>query len=143
MLVFVAKDPVWDGAVINIVATALAIDERPDLSKSAMVGVCVAVSVGVEIIVVNVLCSADLMSDVLVGMLIDALAGVIISIVFSSGVDVFGEVYLNIFALVMTTLDFVTIAPSKFSCWAAFCCWFIAVLNCLRVLQAWMPSRHV
>ena len=28
-------------------------------------------------------------------------------------------------------------------CWAAFSCWSIALLDCARALQAWMPSYHV
>ena len=31
----------------------------------------------------------------------------------------------------------------QFSCWAAFGCWPLILLDCAHVLQAWMPSYHV
>ena len=130
------KDPGWDRAVVNILAAVFVTDDRVDLSMPVMVVVRVAISVGLEIAMVVVLpvsYSVELMSNVLVG----------VSAGITMGVDALNDLNLNIVAAVITSWDFVAIARSKFNCWAAFRCFFMAVLNCARVLHASMPSSHV
>ena len=82
----------------------------------------------------------DVLSGVAVGVLMDALAGV------PTGIDiaVLADVnVINVFTGVML-VEFAMSATSKgFGCWTAFDCRRTAVLNCARVLQAWIPSYHV
>ncbi len=92
--------------------------------------------------------SVDVLSDVVVDVLIDALsvlAGVIIDVVFGIGVEVLTGVNVNVCAAAMTALvEFpMSTTSEEFCCWAVFDWWPLAVLNCDRVLQAWMPSYHV
>ncbi len=93
--------------------------------------------------------TADVLSGVMVEVFIDELAGVLagvmIGVVLGIGVEVLADVNVNVCAAVMTALvEFpMPTTLEEFSCWAAFDCWPLAVLNCDRVLQAWMPSYHV
>ena len=67
--------------------------------------------------------AVDVLPDELVDVLIDALAGVIIGIATGIGVGI--------------------LAGAKINVLAALSCWPMAVLDCTRALQAWMPSYHV
>ena len=78
----------------------------------------------------------DVLSGVAVGVLIDALAAIDIAVLADVNV-------INVFTGVML-VEFAMSATSKgFGCWTAFDCRRTAVLNCARVLQAWIPSYHV
>ena len=89
--------------------------------------------------------SVDVLSEVVVGVLADVLAGAIIGVVLGIAVEVLVDVNANICAAVMTALvEFpMPTTSEEFSCWTAFDCWPLAVLNCDRVLQTRMPSYHV
>ena len=152
VVVVVVKVLVWAGEVINMVLEVLAIDVRGMIVVIAMLDdveiIVAAVVIALEF-AVPVSYSVDVLSDVVVDALIDALAGVlagvIIDVVFGIGVEVLADVNVNVCAAVMTALvEFpMPTTLEEFSCWAAFDCWPLAVLNCDRVLQAWMPSYHV
>ena len=67
-------------------------------------------------------------------MLVDVLLIIVIS----------GVVTTNVLAGVITALEFAISEPfKKFSCWAAFDCCPLTLLDCTSVLQARMPSYHV
>ena len=82
-----------------------------------------------------------IVSDVAVGLFIGALTGIIIGVLTNIAVDVLADVNINLFAGVMTAFDFAML--ETFRCWAAFDGWPMAVLGCVSVLHAWMPSYHV
>ena len=84
-------------------------------------------------------------SDTAVDMSVDVLLiRFIIDILTGVGADMSTEVNTKVLAGVMTALEFVISETFKeFSCWAAFDCWPLALLDCGRVLQIWMPSYHV
>ena len=92
--------------------------------------------------------SVNVLSGVAVDVLMDAFAGVLaairIGVLSAIGIGGLADVnVINVFTGVMT-VEFAMPAPSKgFRCWAAFACRMTAVLNCARVLQAWIPSYHV
>jgi hypothetical protein len=78
---------------------------------------------------------------VAVASLIGALTGIIVGVLTNIAVDVLVDVNINVFAGVMTAFDFAML--ETFRCWAAFDCRPMAVLGCVSVLHAWMPSYHV
>ena len=91
-----------------------------------------------------------LVSDVMFGVGVDTLVGVKIAAAMDlefavatfNVVDVLG----GLRAGVMIDLEFVLPAllkGSKLFRLAAFSCWSMAILDCARALQVWMPSYHV
>ena len=102
-----------------------------------------------EIIVAAVVIALEfvvpVLRDVVDDVLIDALTGVIIDVVLGVGVEVLTDVTVNACAAVLTDLvEFpMPTTLEEFSFWATIDCWPLAVLNCDRILQAWMPSYHV
>ena len=87
-----------------------------------------------------------MLSDAVVDLLIDelavVLAGVMIGVVLGITDEVLADVNVNVCAAALVGFPMPT-TLEEFSCWAAFRCWPLTVLNCDRVLQAWMPSYHV
>ena len=82
--------------------------------------------------------------DVVVDVLVDALANVMIGVLPAIGVDVLADLNVKFLAVVMTVLEFtMPTSLEEFGCWAAFDCRPIVALDCVSVLQAWMPSYHV
>ena len=54
------------------------------------------------------------------------------------------DVNTNVLAGVLTVLEFaISESLKEFSCWAAFDCWPLTLLDCACVLQTWMPSCQV
>ena len=91
-------------------------------------GLAIDTWAGVEIIVVAAIVIAlecavpvsyfsDVLSGMVVGTLIDALAGVIIGFVSSIGVEMLADANVNVFASLMTALEFAVPKPlEEFSC---------------------------
>ena len=91
-----------------------------------------------------VACCVGALSDMAVDLLACGLTVVIIRGVTRIGADALLDVSVNVFAGVMTEVTFaISASLDNFSCLAAFDCRSMAVLDCDRVLQAWMPSYHV
>ena len=81
--------------------------------------------------VVNALAEA-FTTDVVMGALAGLMGGML------ADVTIIAE------AAVAVAWEFTIPAPLyNFSCCAMFACWPMALLNFVRVLQAWMPSYHV
>ena len=62
------------------------------------------------------------------------------------GIDVLADMNVNVLEAMTTALELALLAPWKESipfAWTAISCWPMALLDCARVLQAWMPSYHV
>ena len=119
------KSLVWAGTVIDTLGDMLTINVRADVVSY----------------------SVDVLSGVVVGLLMDAfadvLAAITIAVLRGIGVDVLADVNVNTFASAIN-VKFAMPARSKgFGCWAAFDCRPMAVLGCVSVLQARMPSCHV
>ena len=90
--------------------------------------------------------AADVLGDVVIDGLIDALVYLIISVVPNLGVEVLADVNVNVNVCVdvLTAGEYPTLVvrlEELICCRAAFDC--SSALNCLRVLQTWMPSYHV
>ena len=89
-------------------------------------------AVAAEVIDLEFAVPASYSVNVLSDVMIDALTEVL------NGIDVGMLTDFNAFAAVVTALEFDMPTP-----WTAFGCWPMALLDCGRVLQAWMPSNHV
>ena len=54
------------------------------------------------------------------------------------------DMLADVTTIVVTAFEFgMPASLYEFSCCAVFDCWPMALLNCARALQAWMPSYHV
>ena len=118
--------------VVKVMVCAAAIFNKVDVLVIDVLDGVENIVVGVIVIVLKfalpVSCSVDVLSDVAVDLFMDTLA----------------DVSTNAFAVVMTVLEFpVSTKLEGFSRLAAFDCRPLALLDCARVLQAWMPSYHV
>ena len=153
------QSDVLDGPAIDavfVLADAMIdplVDVMIDLEFELLILYPEAISVltGMEIIAVATVvldfavstsCSADVLADVVIGALTRAIFGALSDI----GPNMLADDNANIFAVVMIALDFTDATPfgeSRFFGWSAFGRWPVAVLDCFRALQAWMPSCHV
>ena len=117
------------------------------LTIDVLIKVANAVVIALEF-AVTVCCSGNVLSDGVVDLWMDTLAGsmfgvVIISGLSGIGVDVLVDVNVNVFAGVMTVKFAMPTPLEGFGCRAAFDCRPMAALNCDHVLQAWMPPYQV
>ena len=142
-------------AVVVVVVNVL-------LWVAAMIDMVVVVEVlvidvltGVEIIVVGAIVivlefaspesySVDVPANVPIDLFVDMSAGVMLGFLPVIDIEVLVDVNTNDFTVAMTVLEFpVSIPLEGFSRWAEFDCRPLALLDCARVLQIWMPSYHV
>ena len=85
-----------------------------------------------------------IVSNVAVELLMNAVTDIIRGVLSNIDVDVLVDVNVNMFAVSMAAFEFVMSDPlEEFRCSAAFDCRPMAALDCVSVLQAWMPSYHV
>ena len=109
--------------------------------------VCAGAVIDTFVEVLTVAMRVDMMivvSEVAVGLLMDALTDMILGVLTSIGVEVLVDVNVNVFAGLMTALECAMPSPlEKFRCRAAFGCLPMAASGFVSVLQAWMPSYHV
>ena len=136
--VVVVKSLMWDGEVINISVEMLSIGVwdvvevfNVLLADEEMIDWEFNVSASCPHEAVKISADASLISTIT-----GAMTGI--------GVGVLVDANTNVLAGAITTLEFVISELfNGFSCSAAFDCWPLALLNCDRALQAWMPSCHV
>ena len=73
--------------------------------------------------------------------------GALGSVVSDTGVDLLARVNSNVVSTVVTTSELITITASLeyllLLCRPVFSCWRMPALDCVRALQARMPSYHV
>ena len=123
------------------------IDVRSDVASDTLANLGIIVlAAGVILLefAVTVTYSVGVMSGVVADALLNMLTGTIIGCVSDIGVEVLADVNANVFAAVITTLEFAVPMPSE-ECWCClpFDCWSRTAFNCNRVLQVCMPSYHV
>ena len=83
------------------------------------------------------------LSDVPVGSCMDALAAVMIGVVPQIGIKVLAGAIANVLKVVMAAAKFPLSRPLiDLSPWTALDALALALLDCERVLQTWMPSYH-
>ena len=107
---------------------------------------CVGVLTNVDVVAVGVIaivltfaltesCSVYVSSGITIDSFVEALAGVMLDVLSEIGVEELADV--NTFAFRMTALEFPVPIPLEELSRP------LALLDCARVLQAWMPSYHV
>ena len=114
--------------IINVLSDAMIVVGVDMLVDVETIIVVTTAAIALEFVETVVLYDADVLGDIR--------ADVIIGVVTDTGADVLADV--------MTALEFAISQPfQEFSCWAAFDCCPLALLDSGGVLQAWMPSNHV
>ena len=137
MLVEVVTIDVRAGTVIDELAAVMVVTF--DMLEDMEIIVVTAVVIALESVV-----SVSYIVDVLTDVIVDVLSGIMIDGMSDIDVGVLADVNVKLLTAVIIVLDFVT-APSEeaIPCsLPAFSCWPNAVLDCDRVLHAWMPSYH-
>ena len=135
VVVAVVKVLMWDAAIVGraVGVEVLAIDVMVDVE---FIEVVIVLKFALSVPYVS--------SDVAIDLFMGTLADIIIDVLTGIGVEVLTDVSANAFAVVMIALEFPVSTPLEgFSRCAAFDCRPLALLDCARVLQAWMPSYHV
>jgi len=124
VVVVVAEVLLWPAAVINMAVVVGLLYMRTDVAIETLADVetiLVAAVVSALGFVLPILYLADVLSDMVVDVLIDAVTDV--GVVTGIGVKVSADANANIFASLMTALEFPVPNPLReFSCWAAFGC---------------------
>ena len=139
-MVVVAKVTVWDAVISGmvVVVKVIVVDVLLDVGF---------IQVDVIIFVLKFAssvscCWIDVSSDVAVDLSMDALTDVMFDVLPAEVLAGGGNA--NAFVGVTITSELPMSTPlEEFSRGAAFDCWPLALLNCDRVLQTWMPLYHV
>ena len=140
VLTVAVKSLVWAGDAIDMLL------EMYDVRADVMINMVDAVAIVLGF-AASVSSSADMLSDVVFDLLVDAFADARAAIIIGALPDIDIALLLGVKEnafVVVVTLKFVMPAPSEgFSCGAAIDCRSMAALDCAHVLQARMPSYHV
>ena len=133
----VVKVLVWDAAMVSMISVVevLVVEAWVDVEIFA---------VGVLVIVLEFVFRVSDSIGVTVGVFTDARAGVILRGLTAIAIEVFAAVNTTAFAVGISVLEFPVITSLEgFNRCAAFDSRPLALLDCDRVLQTWMPSYHV
>ena len=139
----VVKVLVWAAAIFDMVAVA----EVPVLVIDVLVDVGF-IMVCVIVIVLNFSLSASysvgVSFDVTVCLSMDTLTDILVGVLPAICIEALSVMNANVFTVVKTALEFPVSTPlEEFGRCAAFDWRPLALLDCDRVLQTWMPSYHV
>ena len=141
VLTVVIKVLVCDVETFDIAAVVevLAIDMLTDLEIIVVVVIVIVLK-----FVLSGSCFVNVPSNIFVVLFTDVLTSTMLGILLGIGIEVLANVNTNALTVVMTAFGFPVPTPlGRFSRWAAFDCWPLALLDCARVLQTLMPSYHV
>ena len=98
----------------------------------------------VEVLAVEIFIMSDMTAGLFIDILADMITGVGSDIDNSNFFCMLVDVDANVFAGTMAFFGLAKPGPSgKVRCGPSFDCWPIGVLDCVNVLQTWMPSYHV
>ena len=121
--------------VLVVVVVVVTVVVRAPVCAEALIGTFV------EVLIVN---EPIIVSSVAVNLLMDALISMMLDVLTSIDVGVLVDLNVNVLPRAMTAFEFAVPEPFEgFRCCAAFDCRPMAALDCVSVLQAWMPSYQV
>ena len=130
----VAKVPVWAASIMNSVVTLEVLDIVALNELEIIV-------VGAIVIALKFAWPISYPPGAAVDVLMDAFPGTMLGVLPQIGISVLTDLSKNAFAVVITALEFPVPTPLRaFSREVTF---DLALLDCTRVLQTWIPSYHV